>query len=66
LIRLKHDSRHTQANRSSGSDRKKSDPHGAFLLSRVPSSFIGLHEILDGKPLTTSGRFEGSEWNLQS
>ena len=53
LARLKHDSRHAQANRSRGSDRKKSDPHGAFLLSRVPSSSIGLHGILDGKPLIT-------------
>jgi hypothetical protein len=51
LARLNHDSRHAQANRSPGSDRKKSDPHGAFLLSRVPSSSIGCN--LDGKPLTT-------------
>ena len=57
LACLNHDSRHAQANRSCGSDRKKSDPHGAFL-HRGSSSSIGLHGMLDGKPLITRQRFE--------
>src|SRR6185436_19127593 len=64
LVGLNHDSRHAQANRSRRSDRKVSNPHGAFLLSRVPSSSIGLHGGLDGKPRTTRKPIEGFRTEL--